>query len=81
MASSPNEVNHANLPGIDFAINGKGEIRTPDDPGAIPVFETGPFNRSGTFPLGPIVADAFGWVNCLVLIEFISFESVFHHVF
>ena len=30
--------------------SGEGEIRTPDDPKAMLVFETSPFNRSGTSP-------------------------------
>lgn len=31
-------------------INGEGEIRTPGDVAATPVFETGAFNRSATSP-------------------------------
>src|SRR3989344_3338375 len=31
-------------------LGGDGGIRTPDDFAAIPVFKTGPFNRSGTSP-------------------------------
>jgi hypothetical protein len=34
-------------PGI---TGGEERIRTPDTPKGIPVFETGPFNRSGTSP-------------------------------
>jgi hypothetical protein len=36
-------------------VNGEGGIRTHDDPEAIPVFETGAFNRSATSPEGPPV--------------------------
>ena len=36
--------------------NGEGGIRTPDDPEAIPVFETGAFNHSATSP----AADSLG---------------------
>lgn len=35
--------------------SGEGGIRTLDSHKAIPIFETGPFNRSGTSPIGDII--------------------------
>ena len=37
---------------------GEGGIRTHDTLARIPVFETGPFNRSGTSPEARILADS-----------------------
>ena len=39
-----------------FFIGGEGGIRTPDTLARTPVFETGPFNHSGTSPTARILA-------------------------
>ncbi len=36
--------------------SGEGGIRTLDSHKAIPIFETGPFNRSGTSPIESIIS-------------------------
>ena len=42
---------------------GKGGIRTLDSLTAILVFETSPFNHSGTSPIDPIIRDFSGFEN------------------
>lgn len=42
---------------LSAAYGGEGGIRTHDTLARIPVFETGPFNRSGTSPEAHILTD------------------------
>ena len=44
--------------GVSWCGNGEGGIRTHGHPKASPVFETGPFSRSGTSPGGLAVGTA-----------------------
>ena len=46
-------------PRQSVTFGGEGGIRTHDTLARIPVFETGPFNRSGTSPVMCILADKF----------------------
>ncbi len=45
-------------PRQSLTTGGEGGIRTHDTLARIPVFETGPFNRSGTSPEARILADS-----------------------
>jgi hypothetical protein len=41
---------------LSSSVGGEGGIRTHESLAALPVFETGPFNRSGTSPIAAIVS-------------------------
>ena len=42
---------------------GEGGIRTHDTLARIPVFETGPFNHSGTSPTGLFYQTTYAWLE------------------